>query len=173
MSTSSTLAAALLGCVLAPSACGAGCYYYIYLVKVKAATTLAPCPSCVALCVCLLSDVTYFTALYYTNMCGRVRRCSRCFTPARVRALAAPRCRKVTSVVVRTYRVRHRSIEIDSGVRAGSQSISKCARETGRTVSQFLNVYGASQSISKYPESGRMPIKSGRVPIYKAARVYL
>jgi len=55
----------------------------------------------------------------------------------------------------------------------GSQSISKCAREIGRTVSQFLNVHGqVSQFLNvRLPRSGRMPMKSGRVPIYKAARV--
>ena len=36
----------------------------------------------------------------------------------------------------------------------GSQLISKCAREIGTTVSQFLNVHGASQSISKCTEIG-------------------
>ena len=52
----------------------------------------------------------------------------------------------------------------------GSQSISKCAREIGRTVSQFLNVHGqVSQFLNvRLPRSGRMPMKSGRVPIYKA-----
>ena len=52
----------------------------------------------------------------------------------------------------------------------GSQSISKCAREIRRTVSQFLKVHRQVSQFLNVPRSGRMPIKSGRVPIYKAAR---
>ena len=58
--------------------------------------------------------------------------------------------------------------------KGGSQSISKCAREIGRTVSQFLNVYGqVSQFLkTKCTEIGPDAYKVGRrVPIYIAARV--
>ena len=51
--------------------------------------------------------------------------------------------------------VRYRAIEID-------------AQEA---VSRFLNVRGQVSQFLNVPRSGRMPIKSGRVPIYKAARV--
>ena len=42
-------------------------------------------------------------------------------------------------------------------LRAGSQSISKCARETGRTVSQFLNVYGQVSQFLNVPPSAAGP----------------
>ena len=39
----------------------------------------------------------------------------------------------------------------------GSQSISKCAREIRRTVSQFLKVHGQVSQFLNVPRSGRMP----------------
>ena len=43
----------------------------------------------------------------------------------------------------------------------GSQSISKCAREIGRTVSQFLNVHGQVSQFLNVPQIGPDAYKVG------------
>ena len=68
MSTSSTLAAALLGCVLALSACGAGCYYYIYLVysESESRNYFSPLPFlCRAVCVSPLGRHILYSFILY------------------------------------------------------------------------------------------------------------
>ena len=69
-----------------------------------------------------------------------------------------------------TISINYRQASADRNRRkGGSQSISKCAREIGRTVSQFLNVYGqVSQFLkTKCTEIGPDAYTVGRrVPIY-------
>ena len=65
-----------------------------------------------------------------------------------------------------SYRVRYGSIEI---IEIDSQeAVSRFLNvhgQFGRTVNQFLNVHGQVRQFLNVPRSGRMPIKSGRMPI--------
>ena len=127
------------------------------------------------ICSSLLGRFCFYHFIIFLFLIWRLCVCAVCARARASRALDTENNRRVREGILDFSQAPYSKASADRTRRTGgSQSISKCAREIGRTVSQFLNVYGqVSQFLkTKCTEIGPDAYKVGRrVPIYIVARV--